>query len=445
MENKQMNEYDYLNRVKDIIRESEEAINTKALNFNIFRILNISDREVRMCRVLYEFLNPKGSHGRGGMYLEDFLKNVLELDDITSEEVLRTKVYRECVIKGTDRRIDIYIDTPYRAVPVEVNIYAEEQERQCLDYYEFAKEENAKKKCRREWRLAYLTLYGGMPSEKSTGGDKACIDSIKKISWCENILKWLENIGASQKENANVWEIVLQYMDEVKNLTGQRKGLVYDTMMDKGLLTGRENMKAAQVISESFAVRKTALIEELFEKIWKKAEEEVFSDGKWKAAIMDPWDNNGLIRNYYQFQKSTYPALNYFVKNISMQGDDTEYQLWLRFEIDHRPFLGFSIVKKYLNKDEKIDYTGIFEKTEIYEEAERVLSPGESKVFHRGGWYVDWFYLPTFNTEVEESIPNFKNCNDAYYDLYEEENLNDFVNKAVEGLKIMRDRIRTDI
>ena len=34
-----MNEYDYLNRVKDIIRDSEETINTKALNFNIFHVL----------------------------------------------------------------------------------------------------------------------------------------------------------------------------------------------------------------------------------------------------------------------------------------------------------------------------------------------------------------------------------------------------------------------
>ena len=435
-----MDEYDYLNRVKDIIRDSEETINTKALNFNIFHTLNISDKEVMMCRVLYEFLNAKGSHGKGSMYLEDFLKNVLDFDDITSEELLKTKVYREYVIKGTDRRIDIYIDTPYRAVPIEVKIYAKEQERQCLDYYEFAKEANAKKKCRRKWNLAYLTLYGGMPSEYSTGGDIACIKRIKKISWCGNILKWLENIRDSQKENANVWEIVSQYMDEVRNLTGQRKGLVYNKMMDDGLLTGRENMKAAQVISESFAVRKTALIEDLFEKIRKKAEKEVFSDGEF----MDPWDNKGLIRNYYQFQKSTYPALNYSVKSFSVQGDDAEYQLWLRFEIDWRPYVGLSIVKRYLN-DGKIEYMGEFDEAEIYEEGERFILPEENKVFHRSGWYVDWFYLPTFDTEADESIPDFKNCNDAYYDLFEEENFNNLVNQVVEGLRIMRDRIRNDI
>ena len=58
---------------------------------------------------------------------------------------------------------------------------------------------------------------------------------------------------------------------------------------------------------------------------------------------------------------------------------------------------------------------------------------------------MDWFYLPTFDTEADESIPDFKNCNDAYYDLFEEENFNNLVNQVVEGLRIMRDRIRTDI
>ena len=88
---------------------------------------------------------------------------------------------------------------------------------------------------------------------------------------------------------------------------------------------------------------------------------------------------------------------------------------------------------------------GEFDEAEIYEEGERFILPEENKVFHRSGWYVDWFYLPTFDTEADESIPDFKNCNDAYYDLFEEENFNNLVNQVVEGLRIMRDRIRNDI
>lgn len=65
----------------------------------------------------------------------------------------------------------------------------------------------------------------------------------------------------------------------------------------------------------------------------------------------------------------------------------------------------------------------------------------EGEVFHRNGWWVDWFYLPTFDTETDGSQPDFKKCNDAYYDLYEAENLNKFVDQAIEGLKIMRGRV----
>ena len=78
------------------------------MDFNIFHTLNAADKEVMMCRVLYEFLNPKGKHGRGSLYLKNFLEDILGLDDVTNDELSEANVYREYVIRGTDRRIDIY-------------------------------------------------------------------------------------------------------------------------------------------------------------------------------------------------------------------------------------------------------------------------------------------------------------------------------------------------
>ena len=440
-----MIEQEYLDKVKAIIKDAETETEKKALDFNIFHTLNAADKEVMMCRVLYEFLNPKGKHGKGSAYLDDFLKSVLQFEDVTDAELSETKVYREYVIKGADRRIDIYIDTPYRSVPVEVKIYAEEQKKQCFDYYIFAKGANARKKQHREWNLAYLTLYGDSPSSYSTGGDADCIGSIKNISWGGKILKWLENIRDSQKENANVREIVSQYIDVLRSLTGQKKGLVYDKMMDSGLLDGKGNMKAAQAISDNFAIRKTELMENLFKKVKKRCEEEVLSDCELEKVYMDPGNNQGLIRNFYQFQKSSLPALNYFMKSFSVSDDDTEFQLWLRFEIDSRPFVSFIIVRKFSDKNGNVIYTGEFEKTEkLYKAAEELISLGDSEVFHRNGWWVDWFYLPTFDIETDESQPDFKNCNEAYYDLYESENLDKLVEQAIKGLKIMRDRLKVE-
>lgn len=113
-----MNEQEYLNRVKAIIKHTEDETQAKAMDFNIFHTLNAADKEVMMCRVLYEFLNPKGKHGRGSLYLKNFLEDILGLDNVTNDELSEANVYREYVIRGTDRRIDIYIDTPYRSVPV---------------------------------------------------------------------------------------------------------------------------------------------------------------------------------------------------------------------------------------------------------------------------------------------------------------------------------------
>lgn len=438
-----MKEYEYLNQVKNMIRESEEETAKRALEFNIFHTLHANDKEVMMCRMLYEFLNPRGSHGRGAEYLRWFLENILELDDVAVDEPGQAKVFREYVIEDSDRRIDIYIDTPYRAIPIEVKIYAKEQNNQCLDYYAYANAENRKKLIKRKWRMAYLTQYGTMPSPYSTGNDKHCIDSIKAISWSVHILDWMKMIRQSQESNANVYEVITQYIGVIEEFTNQKKGLVYEKMDNTGLLDGRDNMKAAQAISENFAIRKIQLMEELFHAVQERVKKEVFPGGKADKISLDPWNNQNLIHTFYQFQKSTLPALNYLMKEFSVQGEEENYQIWLRFEIDARPFVSFILIKKYTDKQGSAQYTGAFEQTdEIYKAAESFISKEEGEEYHRNDWWIDWFYVPTGSVEVEDSLPEFKACNEAYFDLYEKNQFDALVDSAVMGMKKMRDRIK---
>ena len=434
-----MNEQDYLNKVKDIVREAEEETREKALDFNIFDTLSVGEKEVMMCRVLYEFLNSKGSHGRGTEYLELFFKDVLGFADLSDDEIKSTKVYREYVIKDTDRRIDIYIDSPYRAIPIEVKIYAEEQENQCLDYYKYADKENQKKREQREWKLVYLTLFGDMPSGYSTGKNKDCKDSILKLSWGDKILEWLKRIEKSQSNNVNVREITKQYISVVEKLTNQKKGLVYKKMEENGMLSGKDNMKAAQAISQCFEMRKINLIEDIFEKTKEKAGEVLTSD-ELKICFVDPWDNRSLIKNYYQYQKSTYPSLNYVVKEFTDSKYGNKYQIWIRFELDFRPFIGLNLVKVYQDKNGEIKYTGDYDdKSRLMDEASIYLRNTDKG--NRNSWWMDWFYVPSFNTEIIDNVPNFKDVNDSYYDLYEDEKLNEFVDAAVQGLKKMKERV----
>jgi hypothetical protein len=62
-----------LNEVSNI-RKKHELIKQKTGGyFNVFEITSIDNDEVRICRFLYELLNPKGSHYQGDIYLNLFI------------------------------------------------------------------------------------------------------------------------------------------------------------------------------------------------------------------------------------------------------------------------------------------------------------------------------------------------------------------------------------
>ena len=44
--------------------------------FNIFRVQRILNDEVKICRLLRELLDPRGSHGQGSVFLRLFLETL---------------------------------------------------------------------------------------------------------------------------------------------------------------------------------------------------------------------------------------------------------------------------------------------------------------------------------------------------------------------------------
>ena len=116
-------------------RRHEEKENV----YNIFKVLGVSQKEVIMCRMLFDLLNPRGKHGQGHTFLKLFLKDVLGIE---FEECLlkEAKVYKEYLIPKSNKRIDIAISIGERFIPIEVKINARDQLSQCYDYYMFALE-----------------------------------------------------------------------------------------------------------------------------------------------------------------------------------------------------------------------------------------------------------------------------------------------------------------
>ena len=127
-----MREEILLNNVKAISEKYEFLRRETGGDFNIFEIANISTKEVAICRVLHDLLSPNGSHHQGDKYLKLFVANVLKLDDYAENGLANAKVYREYMTTA-GRRIDLVIktETPSRFIPIEVKIYADEQEKQC--------------------------------------------------------------------------------------------------------------------------------------------------------------------------------------------------------------------------------------------------------------------------------------------------------------------------
>lgn len=149
-------------------------------SYNIFQVLKIEDKEVLICRFLGDLLNPKGSHGCGILFLKRFFKQ------LTPEAVSETELENAEVVleEHTDknRRIDIVIHLSTEVYPIEVKIWAGDQDEQLYDYWEYCKKLNAHK-------IYYLTPTGWKPSEKSVKGLPR--DSIKCLSFQDDIMKWL--------------------------------------------------------------------------------------------------------------------------------------------------------------------------------------------------------------------------------------------------------------
>jgi len=164
--------------------------NQFAEKYNIFKVLKVTDKEVMMCRVLADFLNSRGMHGKGTLYLNSFLTEVLNRKD--ADRLCETaRVYKEYPITA-ERRIDIVIVSDDAFIPIEVKIFAGEQKAQCFDYCLFAKNKDPLAK------VVYLTIWGNKPSRysmKSKDG-KAVLESddCVCISFADDIIMWLDTL-----------------------------------------------------------------------------------------------------------------------------------------------------------------------------------------------------------------------------------------------------------
>jgi hypothetical protein len=234
-----------LEQVSGIVKKYDELYWKKGRRYNIFEIARIHEKELIICRVIADLLNPKGRHYKGGVYLEifwDLLRPLFKGKTGQGRpprfEPEKARVFTE-YSAGGGRRIDIVIEDGRVFIPLEVKIHARDQQDQVSHYADFSRLKSGED---RYVPVLYLTLDGRAPKDTEEK-DYIC------LSFREHVLEWLkECLARPETEDAPpVWEIIKQLAEAVKSLCGYMEDDMAKEISDL-IMQSEETVKAALAI-----------------------------------------------------------------------------------------------------------------------------------------------------------------------------------------------------
>ncbi len=373
-----------LDDVKTIVIKHKSENYKQGKDFNVFYVQGIAEDEVKVCRFIKELLDPQGSHGQGTVFLKSLVRNVLKIEEFlfSDEEYQKARISREEKIDDS-RRIDIVIRIKDRIFPFEVKVYAEDQERQCFDYYNYVSRRDPHTK------VYYLTLDGHEPSD----GSKMTLDETQYecLSFSGEMLKWLDDcVSATEIEQIYpVRETIIQFRTVIRDLTGMQKGKLRMEIKDR-IGSSYENVVAAVQIANTLADVKTDKMRQVFEGIKLHMSQLGYKDP------LDSYESD--VESYYRIKKRVWPGLSY---EIPVTDNSVKGKIKLRFEIEERLYFGICPT----SKAEKVK--------EVARYIDSYLRPNtlDSKVSDCWYW---WAYLHKDNTT------NYLNGNDEYLRLYDD-------------------------
>lgn len=264
-----------LQQVSIIQKKYDEIAKITGENFNIFSIMKAESDEVRThSRIIAEFLNPKGIHNQGSVFLELFfdeiesLKNIKESFDFKNAKVLVEEhigIINEEYSEGG--YIDIVIKDSKNQIVIENKIYAEDQKGQLLRYKNYY----------RDCQLIYLTLNGKSPSVfsyKLGNGKELNLEEIFLVSYKNNIKNWIEKCLEKMHYLPIIRETLVQYLYLIKKLTNQTINDKMGNEIKKYLISNDDiNMTIDEKIKSAigiYRVVKQAICEEFFNRIEAK-------------------------------------------------------------------------------------------------------------------------------------------------------------------------------
>ena len=347
---------------KEKVKKAESR--KRGERFNMFELLGVAHYELKHSKIIACFLDPKGSHGQGDLFLKLFLQIINDESNLypsktTEEEVepiafnrmeldtSKAKVDTEYDINDNGR-IDILIrDDLGKGVIIENKIYANDQHEQLIRYENFAK------KALKEHVIYYLTLYGSDASE-----DSAKNVEYRRISYSKHIVKWLQCCIQHSATMPAIRESLVQYLNHVKQLTNQDM----DYLCEQELI---ELLSSEKYFRTAFSA--ASFFDEHFNEIKEKGQEKIVEH--WKIEINKSYPNITVLDNPKKYDSRAFFVVEidkihayigwHYVKHKGQKTNLFCQAEYGSYESDNRPKLDDTFEKLRLHEildDDKTDF-----------------------------------------------------------------------------------------
>ena len=175
----------------------------------------------------------------------------------------------------------------------------------------------------------------------------------------------------------------------------------------------RKNIESAVMIEQSLKQAKIAMIK----KVMSELDRRILDKLGWKERSKEyGLDYETVANSFYANNKSTYPGLNYCLKENVKEDVDVCF----RVEIENNIFCGYCTPKSKVYAGNQLSTV----------DAEKILNYKCPFPEIEAGWWLYWEYLPN-----EKDTANFKNANNAWYDLFDDSKFDKFIENCMKTIE----------
>jgi len=322
-----------LTQVGTIKQKYDQIAEITGEKFNVFSILGLQDREVRLhSALLNELLNPNGKHGQKDLFLKLFIdvvnQNLEENTEIKRKGNISNIKIKDFKTKEAHSDVEIHVgfinnktseggyidilidDNNKHGIIIENKIWAGDQEKQLFRYH------NHGIKTFSSFHLIYLTIDCKEPSEWSKG-EILTKNEYLCLSYNKDIIIWLELCRKECSQLPIIRETLTQYINQLKNYSGKSINHMEQEDITKLLTNTTTNIESAFKISSSINDVKIHLVNLLLTRLSEKLEKEGFLFEKdihiGKQAYFNFFKQNWRYSLCYEFTTNNLTDLQFGV------------------------------------------------------------------------------------------------------------------------------------